>query len=407
MNEMTAAVRSAGRQLRILLLLETSSGGSGKHAQDLAEGLAGLGHDVTMVYSPIRADGMFLERLADAPYASVSFDMRRSVGLHDFRAFIDLLKLLAKLGPFDILHAHSSKAGALLRALPLRGAKVYTPHAFKTMDQRLSLAGKLSAGLIESLLGNFATNRLIAVSHQEAEHAVRGLRIARRRVDVVYNGVKPLALRDRESARRELGIDPSTLLVGFIGRLTYQKNPELFLAAVKTAVDRGLDVSAVMLGDGDLREKIEQLIPAMGLASRVQLVSGRKATEFLAAMDCLVMTSRYEAMPYTLLEALSVAVPVITTPIGGDELIRPGENGLIVQPDPLKLADAMAEALGRGELRERVSKNASHAQRAYSCEAMVQATMESYASALQGSGSPRPTAPQVFQPPGFSSSPSS
>ena len=132
--------------MRILLTLETSGGGSGRHVLDLAAGLSHRGHDVTFVWSPDRAEEKFVQQLqALRAVSSHPLSMRRAVGLNDVASLRALSNYICNESPFDILHGHSSKAGALVRLLPrnVKGARIYTPHAFRTMDPTLSRVGRL------------------------------------------------------------------------------------------------------------------------------------------------------------------------------------------------------------------------------------------------------------------------
>ncbi|MEM6913846.1 MAG: glycosyltransferase family 4 protein, partial [Pseudomonadota bacterium] len=159
--------------LRVAIVLETSGGGSGRHVLDLTAGLVDRGCSVTVFYAAARAEEGFVAALHNLPNTvAVEAPMRRPVGAGDVRDLFGLGQLLAKHGPFDITHAHSSKAGALLRLLPRRyaGQRIYTPHAFRTMDPGLSLPLFLIYGGIERVLGPRA-DRVIAVSSAEAEHA--------------------------------------------------------------------------------------------------------------------------------------------------------------------------------------------------------------------------------------------
>src|SRR5690606_27955331 len=98
---------------------------------------------------------------------------------------------IREMGPFDIIHGHSSKAGALTRlALPRRHARrIYTPHAFRTMDPTLGKGASLVYGAIESLLGRFFSDAVVCVSDDEKAHAATLLRIPERLLHTVINGV--------------------------------------------------------------------------------------------------------------------------------------------------------------------------------------------------------------------------
>ena len=128
------------RPLRLLQVLEPSGGGSGRHFVDLCGSLAGRGHQVTAIYSPTRAEDRFVRELKALPVAAVhAVAMSRAPSPSDIGAWRAINQIAKTEGPFDIIHGHSSKAGALTRLrLPGRHVpRVYTPHAFRAMDPTL------------------------------------------------------------------------------------------------------------------------------------------------------------------------------------------------------------------------------------------------------------------------------
>ena len=298
--------------MRILLVIEAAGGGSGRHVIDLARELARQGHHVAVIYSPTRAESRFEAEIAALPIVLARLPMRRAVGPWDIPTARAMKRLVAQLGPFDIVHAHSSKAGALLRAVAPKGAaRVYTPHAFRTMDPGLGGAGRVAYGVVEALLARFCTDALIAVAPEEAAHA-RNLGISARKIHTVVNGVSPAPPVNRVEARAELGLAPDDIAVGFVGRLCEQKDPERFARAIRIARAADPRIRGVVLGDGELAEGVRR---AGG--DGVALFKGRDARLFLPAFDLFAMTSRYEGMPYVLLEALQAGLPIVSTEVGG------------------------------------------------------------------------------------------
>lgn len=178
--------------LRLLEVLEPSGGGSGRHMLDLCRGMIARGHHVEAVYSPLRAEEGFVRELKSLGLAAVhSVDMARSPGLSDIPAHRALTRIIGR-DRFDIIHGHSSKAGALTR-LRLPGVhipRVYTPHAFRTMDPGLGRLGHLIYGGIETLLARAFTDKLICVSEDEHRHAL-ALGMPAEKLSVVVNGAAP------------------------------------------------------------------------------------------------------------------------------------------------------------------------------------------------------------------------
>lgn len=371
---------SSDEVLRVLLLTEPSGGGSGRHVVDLARELAALGHQVSVIHSPLRAEPRFLREIAAIPLKALeTTPMPRAVGPWDIDAAITLRRMIDRLGPFDIVHAHSSKAGALARLIGLRAAIIYTPHAFRTMDPTMGRPGRLVYGGIETLLAVLATRALIAVAPEEAAHA-RALGVAKWKIHTIVNGLTPAPKVDRPAARAELGLAPGDLAVGFVGRLCDQKDPVRFAAAIRIANSRDARMRGVILGDGEL----DAAVRAAG-GDAVTVLSGLNAVEYLPALDLFAMTSRYEAMPYVLLEALQASLPIVSTQVGGASVaLRDGQNGRLLPVDapPDVIAEAVAACL-ESTRRAAMAQVSANMARTLTARAMAEATVAVYRKSLR------------------------
>ncbi|KUP93532.1 putative glycosyltransferase EpsD [Tritonibacter horizontis] len=369
------------RMLKIALILETSGGGSGRHVLDLAQGLSERGHAVTVIWSPLRADDGFRDRLFEMNRVrNVTVDLHRSVGLHDLKGFRDLAKVLKNSGPFDILHAHSSKAGALTRLLPKRGpVRIYTPHALRTMDPAISRLGYTIYGTIERMLA-LRGDPVIAVSQKERAHAVQ-LGLSPQQVSCIPNGASPVEGANRDRARAEMGLAPTDFAVGFVGRMVDQKNPQLFVEALRAATHHAPNIKGVMMGDGPLMEEVRTLAKDLP----IELLGWCDAPSLIYGLDTLCITSRYEALAYSFLEALQAHVPLVTTPVGGaEETVQDGKTGYVLPQDPTP--DALAAplvSLATDPDRHRAFQEATAVlARERSIEKMVDATIALYQTSL-------------------------
>ena len=314
--------------MRIALVTEASSGGVGRHVDLLARGLRDLGEAVEVFFSPHRSAPWFQRNLAQAGVPTAEVDIYRRVGLHDLRSLVDLRRRLSAGEPFDVIHGHSSKAGALVRALPASmGLRVYSPHAFVTLDDSLPRPVRLGYELAERCLAR-RTDLLLATSKDERRESLR-LGYDPKRVLLVANGIDPPDFMDRQAARAELLIPAGAVCLGFIGRFTAQKRPLRLLESVR-ALPADLPIHVAMIGSGELAQEVTGAIAAYGLGSRVTVHGSDVAWRYMSAFDLLLMTSAYEGMPYVLIEALHAGLPIITDPIGGvEELVRHGCNGFV------------------------------------------------------------------------------
>lgn len=363
--------------MRICHVIESASGGSAAILAMLALHAVRRGHETHVIYSPDRADEALIESLKAGGAIVGSVPMRRSVGPHDLRDGLRLRKTLRSLGPLDVLHSHSSKAGALVRtAARFSGTvQIYSPHGFYTMTGQ----APFYVGPVERALA-LLTDRIIAVSDYERRHALE-LGIAEDRVSIVVNGVTPFEPLPREEARRELGLDPSAFVIGFVGRLADQKDP---VAAVETALAMPDDVRAqlVVIGDGELKAAAEAR--SAGAGDKVRFAGGRDAKRLMSAFDCLLCTSRYEGMPVSFLEALNCGVPIVSFPVGGtQELVQEDVTGFVTAPHPAAAAKAIARlaALPASE-RQRLERGCRQLAARHSDAAMGDATIALYEEVL-------------------------
>ena len=161
---------------------------------------------------------------------------------------------------------------------------------------------------------------------------------------------------ERHSIRVRLlsqyGLEPGADVLVSVGRLDQQKNPLLAVAAFAQVVNRRPTARLLMVGDGVLRKEIEQFIAQSKLDGRVILTGLKNPTEIaqiLQASDLYLMSSAYEGMPISVLEAMGTGLPVVSTNVG--ELTRvviSGRNGRLVDShEPTDLANAVLEVLGQ------------------------------------------------------------
>lgn len=375
--------------LRILQVLEPSGGGSGRHFLDLCGALAERGHHVAAIYSPTRAEERFVRELQALPLAAIhSVPMTRSPSPSDARAWMAIRKIIRTGGPFDIIHGHSSKAGALTRMrMPGRHIpRVYTPHAFRTMDPTLGARGRQIFGGIECLFGKYLTDALICVSRDEYQHAVQYLGIPDNRLHTVVNGVSAPPIGQRQEIRAQLGIRPDAFVFGFVGRLSEQKAPERLLDAFNRIGAALPQTELAMIGFGPLEAEMRSMIGSSGLAKRIHLTSALPGPDAMQAFDVLVMPSRYEAMSYVMLEAAAAGLPMILADVGGaSTVVDDGRNGFIVanDDDVTDLAQRMLE-IARPQCHEAMRTAALARKTDYSLDKMVDATEAVYRGLAQG-----------------------
>ena len=173
-----------------------------------------------------------------------------------------------------------------------------------------------------------------------AVEAVRRQLIAPERVrtiGVVADGADQAAARPpparagRGRARAELGLPADATVVGAVGRLTYQKAPDDFLAALCALGRPG--VTGVWVGDGELAGQVAAR--AASLPGSQVLLAGQRSNvpDLLPAFDVFALPSRYEGLPTAVVEAMVCGIPVVATAVNAvGDVVIPGETGLLVPP---------------------------------------------------------------------------
>ena len=176
------------------------------------------------------------------------------------------------------------------------------------------------------------------------------------RIEVIPNGVdlpRYGRVTDIASLRRHLFLDPSRRYVTMVARLHPVKDHSTLFHAFAEVAPMRPDVDLLIVGDGTLREKLENLAEELGIGGRVQFLGVRNdVASLLAASDVFTLTSVSEAASITLLEAMASGLPVVVTNVGGNpEIVRDGVDGLLApRGDSHAIAAALLRVLDDGRL---------------------------------------------------------
>lgn len=340
--------------LRVTHILEATVGGTARHLLDVGCGLAGEGFQVEALLSA-RPEESFAEgarRLAAAGVAVTWVPMVRELSPRDDARAARLLAAHLRHSRPDLVHTHSSKAGALGRlaaTLARVPVVVHSPHAF-AFQMRVGTARRGLYLAIERALAR-RTHCLVAVSAAEAALACSRAGYPKERVAIIENGVDPEGAAPPEEGaalRRELGIAPAAPVVLFAGRLVEQKAPEVLVAAAVAVLDRHPNAVFLLAGEGPLRPRLEAEIARAGRTANIRLLGHRSdMARLYATAQLFVLPARWEGLPYALLDALRAGLPVVASEIPAlREVVVHADAGLLVPPDdPPALAAAMARLL--------------------------------------------------------------
>jgi glycosyltransferase involved in cell wall biosynthesis len=192
----------------------------------------------------------------------------------------------------------------------------------------------------------------------------------------------PVTPERRAAARAAISAAPDAVVVAFAGRLVAQKNPELFIEAAAIAAPARHDLRFVLFGDGPARSALEDLARARGVAERVKFLGHRPdAIDLYAGVDVMAFTSRYEGLPFAVLEAMALGVPVVAVRIPGmDEAVVDGGTGRLIDGGARELADAITRLAADPAARASMGLAArARALERFSVQRMVDETTAVYA----------------------------
>lgn len=371
--------------LRVLHVVQPPVGGAPHYVRLAAEVLLDCGHKVHIACPP---DSV----LAVHPPAGArvwTHAMARSVSpVGDARASWWLSRLCREVRP-HVVHCHSSKAGlfSLLASLVGGPRPLFSPHAPRSMAYPPSSPLRRVAVAVERAIAARSL-RVVAVSAEEADYLVRGGIAAPGKLRIVRTGI-PLA-----PALPKL--EPTGApLVTFVGRFSYQKDPVLFVEVAAAIVSRGsVGARFLIVGGGELEPEVRDTIARHGLAQRMEVCGWVEDTRsLLRQSSLLLLTSRYEAMPYVVLEAMAEGVPVVSVRCQGLEglLGREGRGLMAGSRDPREAAALADRVLAEDDTRRALAEGAwRYLQEFHSMEAFARSLQEAYHEAIAGPGALRP-----------------
>lgn len=327
----------------VLQVIQPADGGAAEHVLRLSLGLRERGWRVDI--ATCRGSAIRL-RLEEEGFAVHLMPLTRESGRQDLHVGRALRALDAQ-HRYDIVHAHSSKAGALVRAV-LRATHriVYTPHTFAFAHGFGRLRRRWYWAVEQALVHRCGA--IVAVSDWERTEAGRGLRGAHGRTRVIKHGV-PAPILDGAPDAEMVEFASGGRLIGTVTVLRAEKDPiSIVRSAAWLAGHDALHARVAIVGDGPMREAVLSEIARLGVQRVVRWFpfSGTVGPH-LRALDLFILPSLWESMPIAILEALSYGVPVLATNVGGvPEVVQDGSTGRLVRPgDWQELAAAIAALL--------------------------------------------------------------
>jgi glycosyltransferase involved in cell wall biosynthesis len=347
-------------------------GGASIHVRDLGRAMIQRGAEVTVL---LGEEGPVTDQLAAAgvPFRALRSLRRRIDPPNDVRAIAEVLNALKDLRP-DLVSTHTAKAGWIARAAAwrLKVPAIYTPHGW-SIEARISpLVGRVLA-MAERAAARWCS-AIICVCEQERRLALAKRIAPARKLFVVHNGVRDVSRPLLADAQRE----PVRLCS--VARFASPKDHGTLLSALARLKSQSWAIDLV--GDGPLLSERRRQAEALGFGERIHF-HGYLAdpAEVLSRAQVFVLSTRSEAFPRSILEAMRAGLPVVATDVGGvAESVQPDVTGLLTPPhDAAALAAALAKLIGDRDLRRAMGESARAAYESrFRLEAMVDRTAAIY-----------------------------
>lgn len=355
-----------------------------KAMMDILERLDRNRYDITILCN---AEG---ELTAAAARLNMHFiilpELRREINpLFDLFAFIKLFRLI-KQNRFLLVHTHSSKSGFIGRlAARAAGAKcvVHTVQgfAFHEFSSRLSI---FVIGLMERIAG-LVTDRIIFVNQFDRKIAQRMKLAAVEKMVTIPNGVDLSQFSPDSPAHVPadlVGIETSGGIVGMVARLWEQKAPQDFIRSIPVVVNTVPDAKFLVIGDGHLKDRLVRLSQELNVSDKVLFLGWRQDVRaLLKILDVFVLTSLWEGLSVSILEAMASGKPVVATNIkGNNELVIHGETGFLVPAqNPQQVGENVLNLLMNRTLAQKMGlKGYQRVQKNFSIENTVKKINQVY-----------------------------
>ncbi len=282
--------------------------------------------------------------------------------VHPIKPVVDLkgyreLKKLIKQNNYDVVHCHSTKAGILgrLAASKLKTDKIiYSVHGYWPILQYEGMRRKMAI-LVERSLAKRTTD-LVLSSRSDIDLSKKmkignedKYRLIYYKITVEKDKIKKGVLR------KELNINQDTKIIGNVSRVDEPKNPFLFVDIANEYLKNNDNTLFVWVGEGKLKEQAINYVKKLNLENKVKFIGFREnGMDYKNDFDLLLLTSKWEGVPITILEAIELNIPILSTDVGGIKEII-GESSVFNEVE--NISDRINEKLNSSTHKVRIQDN--------------------------------------------------
>lgn len=291
-----------------------------------------------------------------------------------FKGMLKLSGFIRKKN-IDIIHSNCGIFPSILGTLLFVKKTVETRHGLFYTDEKLKRLSLMR--YIREYIKQYFLTHIVAISDNDKTKMHKYFGYKNSKMAVIYNGIDVDFLKKIKEPLKAVGseslIESKTRFCS-IGRLCFQKAQEVLLRSMKIVTKELSNIELVIIGEGENKKMLEQMLIDEELEKFVKIQNYRTDIyEHLKTYSFLVLTSRYEGVPYVVLEAMALGVPVICTDVGGlSNIIRNNENGLLIEAEsPASAASAIVKLIEDKEFSSRIKATAYEMIEQYTLQKMV------------------------------------
>ena len=329
-------------------------GGGESHLLDLVSGFDSTVNPIVLAFTPGQMIDTFRAQGVKCYVIETSHPF-------DFRIIKQIQELIKK-EEIQIIHAHGSRAASnvALIAKMMRIPLIYTVHGWSFHQDQSPIISCLRARSEKIICA--MSNQVICVSESNQQTGIQTFGL--KKSVVIENGINLSRFNPDNSfknIRKEFGFNVDDFIVGFIGRITLQKDPMNFIKSIAIAHKKESGIKGFLVGEGDMKDEAIAYIRENSLEDVIRTSNFRSdIPDLLNAIDIFCLPSLWEGLSIALLEAMAMGKALVVTPTDGTkEVITDHVNGLVAQyNNPENLAELYIAYFKDYLLKEKCGKEA-------------------------------------------------
>ena len=373
-------IKEEKKKIKLLLVVcNNVLNGTERYVVDLANNLPKEKFDID-VATPL--NGALSSILCDHNIREIIFNNGK-LYRYSLKGLYNLAKILRQ-NKYDVLHANAGiwpcLVGKIMRVKLIIELKHGIFYSHKQLES-LSVFRK-----IYEIGKQLLVDKFLVTSQNDKNILIKYFRVKEDIISVIPLGLDINELKKKVSNLKHNDFDKSNIIIGHIGRLTYQKAQEILLQAFNLLVHKYPRINLIIIGDGENKQNLMKFISKNKLTEKV-IFKGyvKEVYKEILKFDMHVLTSRFEGMGYVNLEAMALGVPIITTDVGGiSNFLMDKHNALITKvDDPDSTMKAIERLINDDRMRVNIINNARNTVSEYSIERMANETANFYMNNIQ------------------------